>query len=66
MKTAPRDETRILIWRDGDALPFIGQWGNPFAFLKVGRDAWIGHAYGLLDDRDVVGWLPLPARTLAL
>jgi hypothetical protein len=60
IKTAPRDGTPILIWCSCADWPFIGYWGNPFAFVKKDKQAWVGHEYGLHEDSDVIGWRPLP------
>lgn len=58
MKTAPRDGTPILLYAGRGQFPFMGYWGNPFRFRKP-PCAWIGHEWGLQEDHDLIGWLPL-------
>jgi len=60
IETAPRDGTRILIQRAPGEWPFIGYWGNPYRYVKKGREAWIGHEWGLHEDSDGLSWMPLP------
>lgn len=59
MKEEPRDGTPVLLFRGVGECPFIGYWATPFAYVKEGRASWIGHEYGLHEDGDLLGWMPL-------
>lgn len=60
MTEAPKDGTPVLLFRGEGEYPFVGYWANPFAYVKEGKAAWIGHEYGLHEDGDLLGWMPLP------
>lgn len=59
MRTAPRDGTPVLLLAGSGEWPFIGHWGTPTRYVTNER-AWIGHEWGLHQDRNLIGWLPLP------
>lgn len=60
MALAPRDGTPVLLVCNAGEYPFVGFWGNPYRYRKKGREAWIGHDYGLHEDSDGLVWQPLP------
>lgn len=61
MKDAPRDGTPVLIQGPSSSdWPFIGRWQNPYASVRRGHEAWVGHPEGLMDDASCSGWRRLP------
>ena len=59
LKNIPRDGSRVLAYTEAGEYPSIMYWGYVGRFTSSPK-MWIGHEFGAVEDRDILGWQPLP------